>query len=118
MFRGTPCNFPLEFNFNSLTSTLTTPHQKNGSVYTAQLMCLMFTGLFKTKCSLPIPQFSGSHCIRVSNASGFYLRAITSPVNSSQFRTIAHNSGTVARKSAQLHATEFRLETLLSILQP
>jgi len=34
---------------------------------------------------------------RVSNASGFYLRAIASPKNSTQFRTIARNSRTVAR---------------------
>ena len=56
---------------------------------------------------------------RVSNASGFYLRATASPVNSLQvltisrnfvkFRTIARNSRTVARNSAQLRATELRL---------
>ena len=39
---------------------------------------------------------------RVSNASGFYLRAIASTVNSAQMRAILE----------QLHATEFRLETL------
>ena len=52
-----------------------------------------------------------------SNASGFYLRVILSPVNFSQFRAIAsfaHNSRTVVHNSAQLRATEFRLETLLT----
>ena len=40
----------------------------------------------------------------VSNASGFYLRAIASPINSAQFRTIPRNSKTVACNSAQLRA--------------
>ena len=43
--------------------------------------------------------------IRVFNASVFYLRAIASPVNSAQFRAIQE----------QLRATEFQLETLVSI---
>ena len=47
---------------------------------------------------------------RVSNASGFYLRAI---VISSKFRTILRNTRTVAHNSAQFRATEFRLETLV-----
>ena len=38
---------------------------------------------------------------RISNVNGFYLRAIASPVNSSQFRAIARNSKTVARNSTQ-----------------
>ena len=59
---------------------------------------------------------------RVSNASGFFLRAIASPVNSLQFRAIPHNCAQfentcaqfrkVARNSAPLRATEFRLEIL------
>ena len=43
--------------------------------------------------------------MRVFNASVFYLRAIASPVNSAQFRAIQEQS----------RATEFQLETLVSI---
>ena len=64
----------------------------------------------KTKSEITKTLFA----IRVSNASGFNLCVIASPVNSSQFRTISHNSRTVERNSAQLRATEFRLETLFA----
>ena len=37
-----------------------------------------------------VSSFCG-YFIRVSNASGFYLRAIASPVNSSQFRAVPHS---------------------------
>ena len=45
----------------------------------------------------------------------FYLRAIASPANSSQFRAILRNSAqlrTIARNS-ELRATKLRLETLI-----
>ena len=43
-----------------------TAELKNGSVYTSQLLCLMFIKLFKVliecKSRLPIQEFSGYHC--------------------------------------------------------
>ena len=41
---------------------------------------------------------------RVSNASGFYLRASASPVNSSQFRAILRNSAQLRAIREQLRA--------------
>ena len=62
-----------------------------------------------------------SHTFVLLRFFGFNLRAIASPVNSSQLRAIPHNCAqfenscvqfrTVARNSAQLPATELRLET-------
>ena len=52
---------------------------------------------------------------RVFNASGFDLRAIASPVNSQRCRAIPHNSAQFENSCAQFRATEFRLETLLSL---
>ena len=54
----------------------------------------------KTKSEITKTLFA----IRVSDASGFNLCVIASPVNSSQFRTISHNSRTVERNSAQFRA--------------
>ena len=48
---------------------------------------------------------SSLHEGRVSNTSGFYLRAIASSLNSSQFRTIACNS-------AKLRATREQLRVI------
>ena len=47
-------------------------------------------------------------CRLVSNARGFYLRAIASPVNSSQFRAIVRN----ARNSTQLRAIQEQLRAI------
>ena len=60
--------------------------------------------------------------IRVSNASGFYLRAIAGPVISKQFRAIPYYSAQYQEKlrkiphsGVQFRATEFRLETPVKI---
>ena len=41
----------------------------NGSVYTAQFLCLILIGLLKvdSKIHLPIPEFFGYHCVQFIN---------------------------------------------------
>ena len=45
---------------------------------------------------------------RVSNASGFYFRAIASPVNSKKLRAMAENCAELRGFREQLRATELR----------
>ena len=55
----------------------------------------------------------GLETLGISKASGFYLRAIASPVNSSQFHAIPHDCAQFEGSYVKLRATELRLETPL-----
>ena len=64
-------------------------------------------------CDIRFSHLKKNHIqTRVSNTSEIYFRAIASLVNSGAIPHSCSPFRTIARNSAQYHATEFRLETL------